>query len=381
METITPDESRVLFEGLASLEFEGEWALFIDQYFADTDTEISGSPVLRDGIQARLLEAIRQQEQRPLVFRLAARWKWTAAAAAILLLTGGYLLFYHSVRPATTEQPPIVRNDLPPGHNGAILTLSGGETVVLDSAANGRVAIQGATTIQKQNGELSYQGTAMGKDLVYNTLSTPLGRQYQLTMFDGTKVWLNAASSIRYPVVFAGKERKVEVSGEAYFEVAKNPSKPFKVSVNGAEVDVLGTSFNLNAYPDEPLSTTTLVDGAVKVALPSGQDLKLAPGQEARIERGKPIRLITDADVEEATAWKNGRFIFAGNDIRTVMRQLSRWYDVQVDYREPVTKEEFVGAIGRFENISQILQMLEKTHTVTFAVEGRRITVLPYTNK
>ena len=210
--------------------------------------------------------------------------------------------------------------------------------------------------------------------MLYNTLATPRGGQYQLTLPDGSKVWLNAASSLRYPVAFLGAERRVEVTGEAYFEVTKNASQPFKVSLrDNQEVDVLGTSFDINAYADEPEIRTTLLTGAVKT-----EGVTLKPGQQAAWTLNRPVRVRSDADVEEAIAWKNGKFIFSGGDIQSVMRQLERWYDVEVDYKGDFKGVELVGVISRFKNISEILNMLEQTHTVTFQVEGRRVTVLPY---
>jgi len=273
---------------------------------------------------------------------------------------------------------------VPPGHNGAILTLSGGAQYVLDSTEDGRVAKQGQVSILKKNDRLVYDGVGSTNEVLYNTLTTPRGRQYRLTLADGTRVWLNAASSLRYPTAFSGSQRRVEVTGEAYFEVARDSKHPFVIGTGrSAEVQVLGTHFNINAYPDEDEWRTTLLEGSVRVTL-AGTDekaLELAPGQQGVLQGERDIILIQHADVDAAVAWKNNRFIFDGNDIQEVMRQLARWYDVEVVYRGQPTGEQFIGTIGRFENISSILRMLERTHTVSFSVVGRTVTVMPYTKK
>jgi ferric-dicitrate binding protein FerR (iron transport regulator) len=198
---------------------------------------------------------------------------------------------------------------------------------------------------------------------------------------DGSKVWLNAASSLRYPTSFTGKERTVELQGEGYFEIAHDATKPFRVQVNGTTVEVLGTHFNINAYNDEPQLKTTLLEGKVKIEN-GGVVRFLKPGQQAVVEGEGKLALVNDADVEEAVAWKNGKFIFNGNDIHSVMRQLSRWYTITVQYNGQISDDEFVGIIPipRSENISAILSLLQKTRTVSFQVNGRNVTVNPYKN-
>jgi len=302
---------------------------------------------------------------------------YAAVAASVLLIVAGVVIWQqtNTRRPATIQ---TVKQDVPPGSNKAILTLSNGQQIVLDSAAKGDLAQQGsARVIKTDSGQIAYHASSEKPTAVlYNTLATPRGGQYQLTLPDGTKVWLNAASSIRYPVFFTGTERKVEITGEAYFEVTKNASKPFKVMVKGnQEIDVLGTSFDVNSYPDEREIKTTLLEGSVKA-----QGTILKPGQQAAWSAGQPVKIQNDADLEEAVAWKNGKFIFTGNDLGSVMRQISRWYDVDVDYKGDFKGDEFVGVISRFKNVSEILHMLEQTRTVKFSVEGRKITALPYKN-
>jgi transmembrane sensor len=304
--------------------------------------------------------------------------RYAAVAASVLLIVAGVVLWRqaNTSRPSTTVQ--AVKQDVAPGGNKAILTLSSGQQIVLDSAAKGALAQQGGTNVIKTgSGQIAYNASnAKPTAVLYNTLATPRGGEYQLTLPDGTRVWLNAASSIRYPVFFSGPERRVEITGEAYFEAAKNASKPFKVVVDGnQEVDVLGTSFDISSYSDEREIKTTLLDGSVKA-----QGVILKPGQQAAWGAGQPVKVQKDADLEEAVAWKNGKFIFTDNDLGSVMRQISRWYDVDVEYKGDFSGDEFVGVISRFKNVSEILHMLEQTRTVKFSVEGRKITALPYKN-
>lgn len=322
--------------------------------------------------------------QRHVWFRVAA-----AAVIIIILSAGSYFLFNdHPIQPIAkteTQQQPKFENDLAPGGNKAVLTLANGTQIVLDSAGNGALTQQGNTKIIKLNNGQLYYNSLNGSSLktgevLYNTISTPRGGQYHVVLADGSKVWLNAVSSLRFPTSFTGKEREVELTGEGYFEVAHNAAKPFNVSVNGIEVQVLGTHFNINAYSDEATIKTTLLEGSVKVGKGSASKV-IAPGEQAQIENlGNPKIIVQTVDVDVVLAWKNGRFIFHGNNIQSVMRQLARWYNVEVNYQGNVTDEEFVGVINRsrYENISEILEMLEKTRTVSFAVNGHNITVMPF---
>ncbi len=320
---------------------------------------------------------------------------WRAAAAAILLMaaTGAFFLFtgkpQKKIVKVETQQQRF-KNDVLPGGNKAMLTLSNGTVIMLNSVHSGEVAQQGNTRILKlSGGQLVYrrQSAIGGRQLArvaavqYNTLRTPRGGQYQLVLPDGSKVWLNAASSIRYPTSFAEKERKVEITGEAYFEVAKNAGKPFIVKLPPAasgedqgEVQVLGTHFNINAYDDEPAISTTLLEGGVKVA--SGNKVQLLlPGQEARMGRNGEVKLIKDAPVEQAIAWKNGKFSFDHTSIYEIMRQMSRWYDVEVDYRDSFDIY-LTGSISKNVNASQVFKMLELVGEVEFKIAGSRITVM-----
>jgi transmembrane sensor len=317
-------------------------------------------------------EASDEPFRTPIKALFPARWKRVGWAAAIFLLViGGIFYFNHD---KTGRQPALAahryKNDVKPGHNGAILHLSNGGTILLDSAGDGAVAHQGSVAAIKQNGELKYIGHT--SELIYNTVTTDPGRQWQLTLPDGTKVWLNAASSIHYPVTFNGPERAVEITGEAYFEVAPDSRKPFRVSVNGMVVEVLGTHFNISAYPEDGDARTTLLEGSVKI----GNTL-LSPGGQASVSQDGSIKVLQGADTEKAVAWKNNLFIFSKDDIETIMRQLSRWYNVEVQYRGDLGGRHFSGIISRNDNISDVLNMLESTEKVKFLVEGTKVTVMP----
>jgi len=302
---------------------------------------------------------------------------WWAAAivTGLLLATGLYFL----LRPVATMKPvPALaqryKNDIAPGGNKAMLTLADGSQIVLDEAKNDTLGKQGSTSIIKlQNGQVLYHATGATAPVTYNTLTTPRGGQYQLTLPDGTQVWLNAASSLRFPTAFTGNNRTVELTGEGYFEVAKAPGKPFLVKANGADITVLGTHFNVMAYTNENALAVTLLEGAVNVGR-NGAVKKLLPGQQARISNSNNIT-VTGTDVQEAVAWKNGFFIFDRADITTVMRQLERWYDIEVVYEGAPPEMRFGGGMQRSLSLSGILKILEK-NGVLFKIEGRKITVL-----
>jgi ferric-dicitrate binding protein FerR (iron transport regulator) len=239
------------------------------------------------------------------------------------------------------------------------------------------LAQQGNTSVIKKNdGQLEYNSLD-GKtgEVAYNILKTPMGGQYKITLPDGSKVWLNAASSLKYPVVFVGAERRVEITGEAYFEIAKDLNKPFKVQLNNMEVEVLGTHFNVNGYSDEEAIKTTLLEGKVKVL--AAKEFKfLVPGQQAQLKSSGNISVTNDVSLEETVAWKDGNFQFENSDIKTVMRQLARWYEVDISYKGNINKH-FIGSISRDVKLSQVLTMLQQTGEVKFKIEGKNLIVMP----
>ncbi len=300
-------------------------------------------------------------------------------AASIIILLGcvtvGWL-FGYGPNKAEKHTDSVASQDVAPGGDRAILTLSDGSQLLLDSAANGTLTQQGGTQVVKlADGQLAYNVSGESENTVlYNTMSTPRGGQYRITLPDGTKVWLNAASSIKYPTQFSGNERRVSVTGEVYLEVAKNSFIPFYVDAEEADIQVLGTSFNINAYKDEPVLKTTLLEGSLKVNSKKGSGL-LTPGDEAVIRlKDAHFSINEAADLKKTVAWKNGEFSFEKASINDIMRQLSRWYDVEVEYKD-VISGGFYASIKRSENISKILQLLSLTNKVDFLIEGKKITV------
>lgn len=311
------------------------------------------------------------------------RLRWTAAAA-VLLLAGGIWFFAERKgnAPAFAGKAPVSRHDAAPGGNKALLTMADGRVIVLDSAANGQLALQGNMKVLKlDSGLLSYQAATEGHVTgvpVYNTITTPRGGQYQVVLPDGTRVWLNAASSLQFPTSFTGKDRTVILKGEAYFEVVGKAAQPFYVKMpHDAVIEVLGTHFNVNAYEDEPAARATLLEGGIRVRK-SDHASVLRPGQQAIMDNvGDAIRVSDDADLDEAVAWKNGMFVFNSLPLESIMRQMERWYDVEVSYRGNVKGISFNGQISRYSQASQMLDMLATTGEVHFTMENKKITVSP----
>ncbi len=321
---------------------------------------------------------------------------WRTAAAVLILAIGSALAYVvmHHPGPGTDERGgkmPVMA-DAFPGGNKAVLTMANGVRIVLDSAHSGLLAdLDGVRVVKTDSGRVSFVAgkenvaSPANNGIAGNLLTTPRGGQYQLGLPDGTQVWLNAASSIQYPTVFNGPERRVVVTGEAYFEVAKNRNKPFFVEANGTEVKVLGTHFNINAYEDEADIRTTLLEGMVQVAdIATKEAVLLKPGQEAQAghgtseaNAGSPDRIrVKAADTVQALAWKNGLFQFRHADLQTVMRQLARWYDLDVVYEGQVPEDRFDGKIPRDAMAAQVLAVLEKNQ-IHFRIEGKRLIVMP----
>jgi len=302
-----------------------------------------------------------------------AVWTRLAAASVLLFAIAGTYLVLHKNKPLLAEQ--YVSPAIKPGNNKAILTLANGNKVVLTDAGIGKLADEGNSIVEKTtSGQLVYNAkpeTGAAAEL-FNTLETPKGGIYDVVLADGTKVWLNAASSLKYPTSFTGKQRRVELHGEGYFEVAKNKAMPFIVTSNNQQVEVLGTHFDISAYDDDNgVYKTTLLEGSVRLNMQT----ILEPGEQA-INTNQKIR-VKQVDTEDAIAWKNGKFKFKNENIQDLMRKIARWYDVEVVYDGEMTRKDFSGTVSRFDNIVKILTMLESTHTIHFKIEGRRITVMP----
>ena len=300
--------------------------------------------------------------------------KWNVAAAAALVLIAGAWFFYDS---STTKMNPAQLADIGPGGNKATLILANGQKLNLTNAANGSIATQAGIRIRKtSDGQIIYEISKAGENVSstqYNTIETPIGGQYQVNLSDGTKVWLNAGSSLRYPLKFAAHERKVELNGEGYFEVAPNKSSPFRVSNSRQMVEVLGTHFNVMSYADEKVIKTTLLEGAVQVN-GGGNSARLNPGQQAQLANGK-VKVVDDVDIEDVVAWKNGYFRF-NESLESIMSKVSRWYGVQVIYETDIDPEQtFSGKISRSKNISVILKSIEFDSELHFKVDGKKVYV------
>lgn len=325
-----------------------------------------------DAKKQELWQAINKNRShsKPKIYILLPR---VAAAASIILALGLGWYFLAKQKPKKEEFPIASNNDIAPGSSMAILTLSDGRKVKLDGHSKGTIATQGNTAVTKgAEGLVSYKANGNGSTATFNTITTPKGGEYQVMLPDGTHVWLNAASSLKYPVAFNGQERKVELTGEAYFEVARNKAKPFRVTSAGQTVEVLGTHFNVNAYPDEADITTTLLEGAVKVSK-ANRGALLKPGQQAIA--GENIT-VEEADTDLAVAWKNGKTYFKNADIPTMMRSLSRWYNVDVVYSGEIPLRTFTGGIPRKSNLSTLLKILNEMN-IHARIEGRKIIVTP----
>lgn len=341
-------------------------------------------PVLQRVLAARRLSPPAASPRK-----ITTGMRWLIAACFLISLGAGFYVWSHRQVEATIAAAPSPKpvQDVAPGKDGAILTLADGSKIVLDSLSNGSVSVQGDAKVVKSNGMLSYDlpagaaAQAVSAQPVYNILSTPKGRQFRLILPDGTRVWLNALSSIRYPATFIENHRTVELTGEAYFEVAKNAAKPFHVLVpaheNGRQqmdVQALGTGFNINAYEDEPSVKATLIEGVVKF-MAQGEEKVMEPGQQGIVSNRNPRVKLKNVDTEQVMAWKNGYFILDGTSIQAVMRQLARWYDVEVEYKGNFTGDDFAGQIPRTATLSQVLKMIELTEVVRFEIEGRKVIV------
>lgn len=334
---------------------------------------------IRQRIFAGMQQAIEQTpDLQPRRIGRYVRWLAAASVLFALCLTGKYFWNAHNSRKEAYVARPVIkyRKDLLPGTNKATLQLGDGSVVDLGKVQNGLIRNTTGTRIDKRDGQLIYGvSTSMAMAPEMNTIQTPRGGQYQLILPDGTKVWLNAASSLNYPTAFVGTGRQVQLKGEAYFEVAEDKSKPFTVLVGDMQVNVLGTHFNVMAYDDENAIKTTLLEGAIKVTRGQASRL-LTVGQEASCERSSGAFQLLDVDADGAVAWKNGYFQFNGVAIETVMRQIARWYDVDVEYQGR-TNEHFRGKIPRSVNASEVFKMLELTGAAHFTLEGKKIIVNP----
>jgi hypothetical protein len=333
-----------------------------------------------------LLAKIDQQEKQdasgPSVMTLPGktrffRFRYVAAAVLIIIL-GGYLYFFRSGNnePARIAHSLSPKENLAPGGNRAILTLAGGRQIILDSTQNGVLSQQGnARVVKADSGLLTYKvykaDKAAKEEEVYNTITTPRGGQYQVILPDGTHAWLNSTSALTFPTSFSGKDRRVTLEGEGYFEVAKNDIQPFIVTAGKTEVTVLGTHFDIMAYSDERSVNTTLLEGLVKVTAAGRQQI-IKPGYQARVNNATGALSSGAVEVNRVISWKNGLFDFKGADVYTIMRQVARWYDVDIEYKGDLSDIELSGMVSRRAYVPQLLKLLEATERVHFVTQGKK---------
>ncbi len=382
----TPEQEEELAEMLADPVNEPAVKQLLEQYF----DKLPESFELPQGSAEQMFSEIINTKTpaislQPEMLLKRQRMRLIQIAAAVVLLFisyGAYLWLKPLKTNATAETEEITApllQDIPPGGNRATLQLANGTVITLDSIANGALATQGGIQVLKQqDGVIAYepQADSPAQDVLMNTITTPRGGQYQLTLTDGSKVWLNAASSLRFPAAFTGNQREVALTGEGYFEVAKNAAKPFKVILgNGTTVEVLGTHFNIMSYEEEDMNRTTLLEGSVKLTNSSAAML-LKPGQQAVIDHSGKMKLLNDVDTEEAIAWKDGFFKYNSVDLQTFLRQAARWYDIDVEYRGKIPAYSFSGKIPLTVNFSKWLRVLELSE-VHYTLEGRTIIIKP----
>jgi ferric-dicitrate binding protein FerR (iron transport regulator) len=325
-------------------------------------------------IESLLNDAEHREEGREVAF---GRWRWAAAAAAIILVAGAMWLYNRPKQPGIIDNFRVAAK-IQPGRQGAMLTLANGQQVLLDSLGNGIITAQQGTNLLMDAGKLKYDVLKNESgSIARNTITTPKGRQFTMVLPDGSVLWLNSAGSVKFPVSFAGNERHIEASGEIYIEVAQQASHPFFVSLpDQTTVEVVGTSFNVSAYSDDKNITTTLLTGAINITTAS-KKISLKPGQQALIsENGNQISINTSPDLAKVMAWKNRLFNFEGADIKDVMKQLSRWYDIEVVYEGTPPGINFGGKLSMDISLDGILHAL-KDAEVHFRMDGRQLTILP----
>ena len=369
-------EQQELFDELVKTDAHAWEEMIQDHIISSNDVEYD------EKRWETIIQTILLQRRKSAVRRMPGLVRFAAAAVFILIAGAAIYLLPHRTTTASSGEGitnAAVPQDLAPGGDKAVLTLADGRTIVLDSAADGAITKQGGITIIKVGGQLTYDQQVKTTEVLYNTITTPRGGQYQLELADGTKVWLNAASSLRFPTAFTGNNRRVELTGEGYFEVAHNAQKPFHVQVrrqaqndDPMDVEVMGTHFNINGYENEPMVKTTLLEGKVKV-MKGERSVVLSPGQQAVANPSRgDLTVISDVDVEGVVAWKNGLISFDGADVGEVMRQIARWYDVEVAYDRNVQSAHVSGKISRSLNLSEVIRVLEESG-IDIKKEGRKL--------
>lgn len=361
--------------------------MLVEEYYDRMSSDGNGLPDLSPEHEAALKERIYNDIRRGITIRRTKPWNtsfFKALAAILITVIATSFYFFLPIigdKNISASESTVQDNDIAPGTNRATLALADGRVFDLDDATVGQIAeTSGVKVIKTTDGQLVYQ-LSDDKPLVnadptlLNTIATPKAGQYQVVLPDGTKVWLNSASSIRYPSRFSEDERHVEITGEAYFEVTSDKKWPFFVKSEHQKIEVLGTHFNVNAYSDEENTTTTLSEGSVRVFTDGTQTAMLRPNQQAILNNHRELTIV-DVQADDVLAWKNGRFVFNNTNIELVMRMISRWYDVDIEYKNGIPEKTIGGDISKFEHISQLLEVLEATGGIQFNIEGRRIIVM-----
>lgn len=373
---------EMLLEGHFDTELTGLIFDFLQDDAAGSYLHVPGEDISEAILQSILTGEIPQQRHNPLAqrprgskFRLYKLQHWLAAASVLLLLIATFSYFHFNGRKRDHEAQPIAIQDTPPGRTGAILTLSNGTKLLLDSLHEGSIANQNGAHVMLKQGSVIYESSGrQHPDLAYNTMSTPNGREFHLQLPDGSGVWLNASSSITYPVAFYGQVRTVSVKGEAYFEVAKDENHPFVVKINdNASVEVLGTHFNINAYANEMAIKTTLTEGRVRVKS-AGYAGDLTPGEQASINTAGHLSVSKNINIAQALAWRNGLFAFDGRDAKAVLEDIARWYDLRVVY-EIDPQIQLKGKMQRNLSLSEALATL-KDVGVNTRLEGQTLYII-----
>lgn len=310
------------------------------------------------------------------------RFNWLRIAAAALIVIGlgsvtYFTLFKKSTKNEFTETTlPVEKdNDVEAGSNKAVLTLADGTRIELDEKAKGSLLKRGDVSVTNAEGQLIYENkSTIPVEVEYNSLTSARGQSYSLVLADGSKLWLNAASSVRFPTVFTSNERRVEITGEVYFDVAKDATRPFHVKVKDMDIEVLGTQFNINSYTDEATINTTLIEGSVKVSSGINDMVRLSPGQQVQFSTPGSLKVMKNVNVDEIVAWKNGYFHFENADLRSILRQFSRWYDIEVVFEGELKNRTFLAIVSRKSSLSNVLKMLN-ANDVKFRIEGKKLIV------
>ncbi|MDB5116577.1 MAG: hypothetical protein JWQ79_2069 [Mucilaginibacter sp.] len=377
---MTAEEYKLLYEKYISGDCSPEEIALLQSHrdgFRMREPNGKITPEERE-IRNRVFNKINQTIQDKPRKVISLKYFWVVAASLLLGISVGIIFFKTRLKPVTIAQVPL--RPIKPGRNAAVLTLGNGRQIQLDNAKDGILVKNGKAAIKKiKSGEIVYDVNGKPADNStnsMNTISIPRGGQYQITLSDGTKVWLNSVSSLTYPTNFTGNERLVELKGEAYFEVAHNEKMPFKVRTNGADVEVLGTHFNIAAYEGESAIKTTLLEGSVRLSNKTSV-VKLVPGEQGVINENTDKIKIKEVNINEVVAWKNGSFVFRRANIQEIMKQISRWYDVDVEYRGNVQDQYFGGTYSKYKDITELLKGLELTGLIHFKIEGRRIIAMP----